>query len=164
MNILQMGKRLGASGTVVAILEGHGQYFDLVLYPAAIAWLGPVKGGLIMTALSFMTSYLIIVWYNQTDRDWFGVEWLRLQENTEGKTFSGRALRFFLRMGKWPAYVAITIYDPAYGFIYLRGRKSNGLNLTRTDWKWFVVSELIGNLAWILLVTGVIEIIKHLFF
>jgi len=164
MGILQVGKRLGAFGTVVAVLEGHGHFFDYVLYPAAIVWLGPIKGGLVMTALSFSISYLIIIWYNQTDQDWFGVEWLRLQENTEAKSLSGRVFRFFLALGKWPAYVAITVYDPAYGFIYLRGRHSNGFNLTRTDWKWFVVGEIIGNLAWILLVSGAVELVKRLFF
>lgn len=163
MNILQVGKRLGVFGAVVTLIEAQGHLFDYIAYPAAILWLGVIKGGMLMTVISFLLSYVIIIWYNKTKQDWFGIEWLRLRSIVESKTLSGRMLSFILRLGKWPAYIAITVYDPAYGFIFLRGRQSVGFTLTKADWAWFVVTELIGNLVWILFVSGAIELIRLVF-
>jgi hypothetical protein len=157
MRILQTGKRLGAFGTAVAVIETQNHFFDYILYPATIVWLGAVKGGILMTVAALAMNYLIVVWYNKTRQDWFGLEWLRFREKSEAQTITGGILRLLLMLGKWPSYVLISIYDPAYGFIFLRGRESRGWSISRTDWVWFVISNLIGNLAWILVLTGVIE-------
>ncbi|MFZ2484386.1 MAG: hypothetical protein WAX80_02670 [Minisyncoccia bacterium] len=163
MKLLDFGKKLGALGAVVTVIEGSNQLFDYVLYPTVILWLGTIKGGIAMTVLALVMNYIIVVWYNRTQHDWFGLEWLRLQETIEAQTFFGKILRKLLYIGRWPAYIGISIYDPAYGFIFLRGRKSEGINLNRADWFWFIVSNLIGNLVWILIISGAIETIKHLF-
>jgi len=162
MALLKSVKRIGTFGAIVTIIEGSNQIFDYILYPAVILWLGTVNGGVVMTILALIANYIIVVWYNRTKHDWFGLEWLHLQETIEAHTLWGKLLRLFLRLGHWPAYVGISIYDPAYGFIFLRGRKSTGFNLTTIDWWWFLVSNLIGNLVWILIVSGAIEVIKLL--
>ena len=133
------------------------------LYPAVIVWLGAVSGGIAMTILALLVNYLVVIWYNSTKHDWFGLEWLHLQEIIKAQTFVGKFLRLFVRLGHWPAYFAISVYDPAYGFIFLRGRRSAGFSLTAVDWSWFIVSNLIGNFIWILVILGVIETIKKMF-
>ena len=164
MPIIDSVKKVGAFGAAVTIIEGTNQIFDYILYPAGILWLGPVYGGIVMTTLAMVANYVVIIWYNRTKQDWFGLEWLRLQETIESQSFLGKLLRWFIHLGRWPAFLGISIYDPAYGFIFLRGRKSTGLNLTTVDWWWFVISNLIGNLVWILIITGAIEGIKQFFY
>jgi hypothetical protein len=163
VRILRASRGFGVFGVIVVLVEGQNHVFDYVLYPAAILWLGPLLGGVIMTALALVLNYIIVVFYNRTRRDWFGLEWLKLQEMRESVSLGGVIFRWMLRLGKIPMFIAVSIYDPAYGFILLRGRNSTGLTLTRVDWSWFLVSNLIGNLAWILVVTGAIEFVRFIF-
>ena len=93
---------IAASFTVVEVLN-HA--FDFIMYPLVIGFLGPWKGGAIMTILALVMNYGLVVFYNKTNRDWFGFEWLRLQKQEEAKSGSGRILRHILHFGHWPAYV-----------------------------------------------------------
>ncbi len=163
MSLLEIGKRVSVAGAIVAFVEGQNHLADYVLYPAVILWLGAIKGGTLMTVLGFFANFLIVYWYNKTTQDWFGLEWLKIQQKFASQSKLGQILKLLLSFGKWPAYVGISIYEPAYGFIFLRGRENKSTRFSKEDWWWFVVSNVISNLVWILLVTGVIETIRQFF-
>ena len=160
---LSIWKRLGALGTVVVALEALNNWFDYVLSPFLIAFFGPMRGGAVFFVTAFLANYLIVLWYKRTTSDWFGLEWLRLQESASSATHIGKVLRYALRRARPLAYIAVCIYDPAYGFIYARGRRG-GSRFSKTDWLWFVASNLIGILVWIGLVSVGIELIKRVIF
>ena len=48
--------------------------FDYTLYPAVIALLGAVTGGLVMTVFSALLCYLYIRFYDWSQKDWLGLE------------------------------------------------------------------------------------------
>lgn len=160
---LSVWKRLGAFGTVVAALEVLNNWFDYVLSPVLIALFGPMRGGAAFFVTAFLANYLIVLWYKRTESDWFGLEWLRLQESTHSATRTGKALRYVLRRARPLAYIAVCIYDPAYGFIYARGRR-DGSQFSKTDWFWFVTSNFIGILVWIGLVSAGVKFVKRVIF
>ena len=162
MSITNSVKRLGVFGTVIAMIEGMNHFFDYILSPVLILLLGKLKGGAIFFVLAFLTNYLVIVWYKRTTTDWFGLEWLRLQEATGSKGLGGRIIKRVLRLARPLAYIGLCIYDPIYGFIYMRGRQS-GSRFNSLDWAWFVLSNLIGILIWIGLVSSGVELIKSQF-
>ncbi|MEK7194129.1 MAG: hypothetical protein AAB660_00375 [Patescibacteria group bacterium] len=155
-------KRLGAIGTGIALLEGINQFFDYVLSPALIALWGSLYGGAVFFVLAFVTNYVIVLWYKKTSEDWFRLEWLRLQESAQSTSMVGKIIRLILRTTRPLAYVGLCIYDPIYGFIYMRGRKS-GSKFTGVDLFWFVASNIIGILVWIGFVSAGIEGFKRLF-
>lgn len=164
MTFRQLGKKLGAIGTGFVTTWIVNDSFDYVVYPLVLGLLGPYKGGIIMTAAAFGINYVLVLVYNKTKMDWFGFEWLRLQKDSEAKTFGGRALRFALRGGRWPAFILLSWEDPFKAFVFIRGRMSAGSRFTATDWKWFFGANLVGNVIWILMVSGTIGAVRRLFF
>lgn len=159
---LKKERGLGFFAAAVSVIEGSNQFFDYVMYPAVIAWLGAVRGGIFMTIVALVINYLVVIWYNKTKHDWFGLEWLELQETMESPTLFGKIVRVLSRFGKWPTFVALSIYNPPYGFIFLRGRNSKGYNLSSEDWFWYFVSNIIGNVVWILGIVGVFASIRSI--
>lgn len=157
VRLTQVVRRLGVSSTVVALIEGVNHFFDYILSPALIFWLGPFQGGTTFFVIAFVSNYLLVVWYKRTTADWFGFEWLRLKE----KTGSKKLVELLLKKARPVTYIGLCVYDPTYGFIYQQGRKS-GSHFSPTDWGWFVLSNLIGILVWIVFMSGTIEGIKHL--
>lgn len=161
---LQVWKKLGAIGIGFMTTMVVNDTFDYVMYPLVIGLLGPIKGGAVMIILALGLNYILVVVYNRTKQDWFGFEWLRLQEEKKAETTMGRILRFALKGGRWPAFIFLSWEDPFKAFVFVRGRKTAGFKFTATDWKWFFGANLIGNLIWIVIVSGAIETVKSLFF
>lgn len=149
---------------------GHGAknveefLFDYVLYPAVIAWLGTLYGGLIMTVFSAVMCYLYIIAYDWSGKDWFGFELLkeaRDGEETEGRI--GRLVQRVARKGDWAAFIALSVYsDPFFTTVYMR-KGANAYNgLSRRDWSIFWGSVLVANLWWTGAVTGVVAGVRAL--
>lgn len=157
-------KKVGTFGAGIVGTMLVNDTFDYVMYPLVIGLLGPVKGGIVMTFLAIAINYILVLVYNKTKRDWFGFEWLRLQKDTGAKTVAGRVIRFALKKGHWPAFIFLSWEDPFKAFVFIRGRKPAGSRFDKTDWAWFFGANLIGNLIWILMVSGLIEAGKKLFF
>ena len=107
-------------------------------------------------------NYGIVVWYKRTAVDWFGMEKLRMEEEAQSDGFWGKLTRYFLRAIRPVAYVGLSIVDPTYGFIYLQGRRQ-GSRFTKNDWAWFILSNLIGVLVWVALVSGVLRVVTKSF-
>lgn len=134
--------------------------FDYLMYPAVILWLGPLAGGALMTALSALVSYLLIVLYRWSGRDWLGLEMVR--DLRDGPLPSNAVLRWthqLLRTGRLPALVILSIqFDPFITVVYLRDGVVEVGGLSRTDWTVFWSSVVISNLYWTGAVTALIEV------
>jgi hypothetical protein len=72
-----------AANRIVAAVSGWGSWFavswvfDNIMYPAMIAWLGPVLGGLIMTVLAATICYVWLRNIIASDEDWFAMDEIR---------------------------------------------------------------------------------------
>ena len=161
---LQLWKKLAAIGTGFLGTMVLNDSFDYLMYPFMIGLLGPIRGGVIMTVLALGLNYSLVLIYNKTNADWFGFEWLRLQKDTEARTLSGRVLKFALKGGHWPAFLFLSWEDPFKAFVFVRGRLPAGAKFTAADWRLFFEANLLGNLIWITMVSGLLEIIKRVIF
>lgn len=148
-------QKLAASGSWVLSVEILNWIFDYPLYAYVIFALGPVKGGVLMTVMALILNFGLVRAYAKSKYDWYGFEWLRLQEDKSGKGFIGK----LLRMGKVPAFVFLSWRDPFKAYIFARGK--NGL-ASKTDWVWFLGANILGNLIWIGMLSVGFEIIKNL--
>lgn len=160
---LQLWKRLTAIGSGHLAIASVNYGFDFLLYPFVIYLLGAIRGGAVMIALALLLNYSLVLFYSRTESDWLGLEWLRLQKDTEAQNFLGRVLRFALKRGDWLAFLLLSRQDPFKAFVFKRGRVSLENGFSRKDWQVFITANLIGNLFWILVVSGSIEVVKRIF-
>lgn len=147
---------------------GHGAknveeiLFDYAIYPAVIAWLGAVYGGLLMTALSAFMCWLYVLAYDWSGKDWFGFELLK--EARDGEEVEGRVGGFvqkIARKGDWAAFLALSMYaDPFFTTVYMRKGSAAYNGMSRRDWGIFWGSVLVANLWWTVAMTGAVEGIR----
>ena len=116
-----------------------------------------------MTVFALLFNYGLVLFYNRTKSDWLGLEWLRLQHDKESDTKTGYLMRTLLKRTRWILIGYLSYSDPFKAFVFLRGRMPAGSKFTYADWKLLFGVNLLGNLIWIVMVSGVIEIIKKLF-
>lgn len=144
----------GMAAIVIAALNWVFNY----PFTALIVWQfpnDPVLGTIVWSAAGLILNYGCVVWYKRTETDYFGFEWLRMQETIESKSWKGRAIRFCLKNSRFLAFGVLSLFsDPIYGFIYQRGRQS-GPRFTAHDWYWFALANVIGMLPWILGAYGI---------
>jgi hypothetical protein len=137
--------------------------FDFTLYPAMIAWLGAVTGGLVMTAISALICWLYILFYDWAGKDWFGFELLK--EARDGEAMRGRIGSFVQRVarqGDWVAFLALSLYtDPFMTAVYMRRGADAYNGLSRRDWTIFWGSVLVANLWWTILMTFAVAAARY---
>ncbi|MEK7101844.1 MAG: hypothetical protein AAB882_01690 [Patescibacteria group bacterium] len=138
--------------------------FDYTLYPAVIALLGAVTGGLVMTVFSALLCYLYIRFYDWSQKDWLGLELAK--EMRDGPAKRGRVARFMqriVRKGDVAAFFALSCYtDPFVTTVYLRRGAEAYNGLSERDWKIFWASVLVANLWWTGIVTLAVEGVRLL--
>jgi hypothetical protein len=138
--------------------------FDYTMYPAIIAWLGAVMGGLVMTAFSALICYLYILFYDWSKKDWLGLELLK--EVRDGKEKHGRVAHLvqkIARKGDLVAFFVLSAYtDPFVTTVYLRKMSGSYNGLSPRDWKIFWASVLTANLWWTVVVTFAVAGIRLL--
>lgn len=139
--------------------------FDYTLYPAVIALLGTVIGGIVMTMFSALICYLYILFYDWSKKDWLGLEFLK--EMRDGEKKHGRVEHFVQRMarkGNWLAFLVLSGYtDPFVTTVYLRKGAGSYNGLSARDWRIFWASVLVANLWWTVAMTFVVAGIRYLF-
>lgn len=150
------------------VFIGHGAknveetFFDYVVYPAVIAWLGMVYGGIAMTALSALMCWIYILAYDWSKKDWFGFELLKeARDGEEAGTRIGRIVQKVARKSDLAAFLALSVYsDPFFTTVYMRKGAAVYNGMSRRDWLVFWGSVLFANLWWTLAMTGAIEGIR----
>lgn len=127
--------------------------FDYGLYPLVILWLGLAKGFLVMAVLSLVVCWLTMKFYDWSQRDWLGIETIKELKDYDGPNRYGRVIAWVLRRGDPVACVLLSIkFDPFIVTVYLRRGRFGGMS--RTDWRNFLLSALIGNVYWSILCFG----------
>ncbi len=138
--------------------------FDYTLYPAVIAWLGAVGGGLVMTASSALVCYLYVLFYDWAKKDWLGLELLKGVR--DGEEQQGRVARLIQRAaqkGNWLAFLTLSCFtDPFVTTVYMRHGAEAYNGLSPRDWKIFWASVVVANLWWTGVVTLAVESIRYL--
>lgn len=125
--------------------------FDYIIYGLTIATLGPVRGGLLMIAVSFLLDLALIRLYDRSKTDWLGIETLKDIRENPVATRMGRMLQWLLRKGDAVALVVLSLkLNPFNVMLYLRRGAYLYNGMARRDWLVLIASTLIGNLYWIL--------------
>jgi hypothetical protein len=131
--------------------------FNNFLYPFVIWQKGPFVGGLIMTFASLVTCLLLIWFY-----DWAKKDWLMIETAKEKKVASGRFLSWALKQSDPVLFVVLSIWtDPFITTIAMRQGHWQFNGMFKRDWKIFFGSLLIGNLEWIIVLTGGIWVVTE---
>ncbi|KAF0101380.1 MAG: Uncharacterized protein FD187_1346 [bacterium] len=170
MRVAGLGDKLAPYGTRLRIMAvGHtgnaciGIGFDYVIYGLAIATLGPLKGGLLMIAVSFLIDLALIRFYDWSRTDWLGIEMLKDVRDNPVRSRPQRLLQWLLRKGDAVALVALSFkLNPFNVMLYLRRGAYLYNGMARRDWLVLIASTLIGNLYWILVMWGATSGLMHL--
>lgn len=127
--------------------------FDFVLYPFVIFSLGLLWGGLVMTLLSLLDCYLLLKLYDWLKRDWFGIEFVKGLQIYKGQSRWRKVLAWLLNRSDAVAFIVLSLrFDPFITTAYLRHGIYSGM--TGRDWRIFLGSGLVSNLAWMLVCCG----------
>ncbi|HEU0080458.1 MAG TPA: hypothetical protein VFQ72_00320 [Candidatus Paceibacterota bacterium] len=142
--------------------------FNYPLYMGVIAWLGAVKGGLVMTSLSFIQCGVLLVVFDKMGIDWVGVTYVedvmkKKEKNwaekaivwavkKEHQTFSGRFLKAL-------GFIAMSVFvDPFVVAVHYR--KAHFAGVSKRDWQILFGSVFFGNLYWIIRTGLLVKIIE----
>jgi len=141
---------------IALIVVGHSfkqfeeNVFDYILYPLAIAGLGGVAGGFVMTVASALECWLFIRFYDWSKKDWLGLELLKEVRDGEERTFFQR----IAQKGDWLAFLFMSFTtDPFMTTVYMRKGREEYNGLSSRDWKIFWASVVVGNVGWTIIVT-----------
>ena len=131
--------------------------FDFVLYPWVIWQLGPLHGAAMMTVLSFLICYAYFLFYDWAKKDWLGIETIKALKEYAGDSYFARALQWAVKKGDAALLVILSVWtDPFVTVAYLRQGAHQYNGLSARDWKIFMLSLVIGNGYWsVLLITGI---------
>ncbi|MBI5632355.1 MAG: hypothetical protein HZA15_02610 [Nitrospirae bacterium] len=133
--------------------------FNYLIYPFVIYNFGILRGGVVMTFLSFITCLGVMRFYDWSGRDWLGIEAIKDLKDYKGKKNIGRFTSWFLKKSDTVAFLFLSIwYDPFIVTAYLRNGKFNGMN--RRDWTIFMSSLILSNAYWTLAVYMGISLVE----
>ena len=156
-------KRLGVLGIGLLANQAIVWGFDLVLYPAVIYKFGILRGGLIMTILSFLVCYGSILFYDWAKQDWLGIETLKGVRESNATTLIGKAVAWLLKKGDIGAMLFCSIkFDPFITVAYMRHGAYQYNGLSKRDWRIFIASLIIGNAYWTAVAYTGIKIVEIL--
>lgn len=133
-----------------------GYAFDYGLYPYVIWKLGPLQGAALMTLVSFLVCYAMILFYDWTKKDWLGIETIKELKEYAGNSRTIRMLGWAMKKGDAMVLIFLSIwYDPFVTVAYMRQGAHQYNGMTRRDWQIFLLALIIGNGSWTLtLFTG----------
>lgn len=160
--LLTRGAHLAAGLSMKKVLEW---VFDYGLYPAALAWLGYLWGGLLMTVIALIMNILIIRAYDWAKVDWFMIEEIKKIRDHEEVKLPGmlNILKPLLKKSDIMAFFVLCLDDPVTVVLYLRKGSNLYNGLSRRDWHIFIAANIVANLYWITGIAAVLEIFKAIF-
>lgn len=148
-------ERLGILGLGHLMNAGVMYGFDWGLYPFIIWMMGPLVGGIIMTLLSVIFDLIIIYWYDKSKQDWLGIEAIKGFKEGSGGTKKEKLLRWIMNRSDKLLVVLLSLkLNPFNVVLYMRHGANEYNGMSARDWKIFVVSTIVGNLYWTLVMFG----------
>jgi len=128
-------------------LQGFSYFFDYVIYPPVLVWLGLLNGTIVLFLVLLVLNYFVILIYDKLRTDLFGFEQLK-ELKSQAKTNSKKT--FIQRVILWgdiPAFIAFSWYDPIFAVLYKRdGAQFDGFK--KRDYFILVLSTFTGCLLW----------------
>ncbi|MBL8189971.1 MAG: hypothetical protein JNK38_18295 [Acidobacteria bacterium] len=156
-------RQLGQWGVGLYLYNTFNRFYDVVLYTAVIAKWGTLKGGVMMMALSLVVDWVTLRLYDRFKRDVFGIEGLKRVRDSDATTWIGKVLRWALRQNDLVTFVVLTLMTNQFVVTaWLRHGADEFNGLQRRDWVIFLSSVVLGNLYWIAVVSGAIQLFKTL--
>lgn len=146
------GKKSRTVAAALIATESFGHFFDFVIFPFVILWLGTIWGWLSLTILSFIINYYFVRFYKRVGLDAV-VKWIHDIKGGDAKGFWEVFMRFIFRLGHFPTFVLLSWEDPSKAFFYVRGHQLKE-KFTRTDWQVLIIANAIGTIIW----TGLWEV------
>lgn len=142
--ILTQVSTIGAGHSILWVINS---LFDYVLYALVLSFAGLLWGFGIMVVLSIILNLALIKVYDSTGKDWLGAESLQEAKRVLGEN-RPKWLRKILRSSYRLAYIFLSFYDPFIALIYLRRKEKAHKGMSRRDWKIFITSTILANVAW----------------
>ena len=161
--LLKEKKRLGILGIGYLTNETIDFIFNFIIYPFVIWKLGILGGGAVMTILSFLICYIIMIFYDWSKKDWLGIETIKQVKEYQGKSLIGRFTSWMLKKGDLAVFLFLSIqFDPFITTAYLRHGAHNYSGMKKRDWKNFIASLLVGNIYWTLVAFAGVSLIEYI--
>lgn len=133
--------------------------------PYLVVNFGLINGGIAVMVFSFIICLASIVFYDWAKQDWLGIELVKKIKEYEGKRYVGRAIAWLLKKGDLVALIGLSILtDPFITTVYLRRGANQYNGMGRREWKIFLLSTVISNIYWVLIIFGGISLIRRIFF
>lgn len=156
---LERGRRLGALGIGILATEGFNHFVDFLVFPLVIGFLGVWAGWPILLLICLLGNYINIIIYRKTG---FGDVLMWLEQIRKGNHLGlwRKFLRFLFRFGHWPLVVALTIEDPAKGFVYARSRVLKE-RFNSSDVALFIGANILGSALWVFGWAGVLALARR---
>jgi len=155
--------RIGIFGVGVLAHQTQMWFFDYVIYPFVIWYLGLLIGAVAMTFLSFSICYGMLRFYDWSKKDWLGIETVKSLKENESSTRLARVITWILNKGGPAAMLLLSIkFDAFVTTAYMRQGNHLYDGLSNRNWKIFLGSLLIGNAYRALAVFTGISIVEWL--
>ncbi len=115
-----------------------------------------------LSVVSLAICYATLVFYDWSKMDWLGIETVKTLKELEGSK-TKLMIAKLVRKGDFFAVVALSIItDPFIVIAYMRKGANQYNGLTERDWGIFLVSVLISNGWWTILMYGGLSGIKKI--
>lgn len=150
-------ERLGILGIGLLGNQFIAYGFNWVLYPFVIWKFGLIFGFFIMSFLSFLVCYGLVLFYDWSKRDWLGIEMIKELREYSGNATFGKIFSWIMNRGGLVALIFLSIkFDPFIATVYMRKGAGKFDGMKRRDWTIFFSSLVIGGIYWAILVfTGI---------
>lgn len=158
-SFVQKCVRLGGWGLSAWLYNAFNRVYDYVVYPAVLVAWGVVLGGLIMGVTSFVLDLGTLLVYRKSQVDVFGLEALKALRDAPPRSLTERLARGALQRSRWIVFVVLSLVSNPFVVTACLGDRSGASTRLRSrDWAVFAGSFLLGHAAWILAVTGAIQL------
>lgn len=158
------GRKLAIFAVGVAGSQGINFLFDYGVYPATIWWLGMLWGGIVMTLVTIVANVGLIRLYDYLGQDWLLIETAKSLRDGEIVIDSkiGHWVNAILRRSDVVALLVLSTWqDPVVATLYLRHGANQYNGLSRRDWHHFIISTVITNIWWTLVMGGGIAAVNQ---
>ncbi|MGE0388041.1 MAG: hypothetical protein AB7Q97_25225 [Gammaproteobacteria bacterium] len=141
-------RHLARIGTGHALYATFNWFFDNVLYVYVVYQWGMLRGGAVMTALSFLQCAATLIVYQRMGIDWVGAGLLAQMKRKPEPTRVERLLVWAADRNRVLIFVLLCVFqDPFITTAWFKEGRFDAL--TRRDWHIFVAAVLVSNLYWI---------------
>lgn len=149
-------------GFTVWLYSAFNKIYDYGIYTAVIAKFGVIIGGAIMMVASFFLDLMTLRLYHQSKSDIFGLEAIKALREAEPKSLGERITKWGLQKSRGILFLVLSlISNPFVVTAYLGQRTEQFDGMHGRDWLIFLSSFLLGQLFWILAITGTIKLFQE---